>query len=440
MSELQESHQEPEGDVDINVTGDVDGEMIVAKGNVVITKNIIARLPLPTSLWGRVILVAGMLAGAILIAFAFGLPQKAGLIKPFKPAAEGEVLVIVTDFAGDKGISAARRIYEALTDRVVASDLKSTRIEWLRGTIPESSKEAISLGEPFGATLVVWGIADSISIEPHYEILRNKEAIETRADLGYIPVTDLPTFTAYVAQDAPNEFEYLMLFCLGQIAYYHGDYSSACPLFDQAVQVDVNPVRSPALGLGDAYIFQGDCAQKLGSTPQKAIASYDHAVEVDPQAAIAYFNRGRAYGYQGNYQAALADLNKAIDLDPQYIEAYNNRGALYYYVQGNYEAALADFNKAFEIDPQDAYAYGGRGALYYLQGKYEAALADFNKAIEIDPKDVYAYHDRALTYEKLGNRTAALSDYTQFMRLYKIEDDVSTFVQERIKALGGEVP
>ena len=50
----------------------------------------------------------------------------------------------------------------------------------------------------------------------------------------------------------------------------------------------------------------------------------------------------------GNYEASIADFNKAIELKPDYATAYSNRGNTNADL-GNYEAALADYDEAIEL-------------------------------------------------------------------------------------------
>ncbi len=47
---------------------------------------------------------------------------------------------------------------------------------------------------------------------------------------------------------------------------------------------------------------------------------------------------------QEAYAKALADYNQAIELNPQYAEAYNNRGMVYLNLSSYYKLALSDFN------------------------------------------------------------------------------------------------
>ena len=64
----------------------------------------------------------------------------------------------------------------------------------------------------------------------------------------------------------------------------------------------------------------------LGNLRQ-AIEDYDRAIEINPENAGAYYNRGVAYGKLGDHRQAIEDYDRAIEINPEYAEAYNNRGA-----------------------------------------------------------------------------------------------------------------
>ncbi len=61
---------------------------------------------------------------------------------------------------------------------------------------------------------------------------------------------------------------------------------------------------------------------------EEAMKDYDKAIELNPQYAEAYNNRGIAKAELGRNEEAMKDYDKAIELNPQYAEAYNNRGSL----------------------------------------------------------------------------------------------------------------
>jgi tetratricopeptide (TPR) repeat protein len=119
-----------------------------------------------------------------------------------------------------------------------------------------------------------------------------------------------------------------------------------------------------------------------------AVKAYSKVIELNPQYADAYLNRGLAYCRLGNYQQGIKDYNKAIELDSRAIRtaAYSNRGLTYGHL-GNYQQAIEDYNKAIELDPQFAGAYLNRGSAYVELSNYQQAIKDCNKAIEIDPLD-----------------------------------------------------
>ena len=58
-----------------------------------------------------------------------------------------------------------------------------------------------------------------------------------------------------------------------------------------------------------------------------AVADYNKAIEINPNFADHYFNRGNEKGYLKDYYGAIADYTKAIELDPNYSIAYFTRGA-----------------------------------------------------------------------------------------------------------------
>ena len=119
-----------------------------------------------------------------------------------------------------------------------------------------------------------------------------------------------------------------------------------------ACSEDVNPNDQ-----GMTYFAQGDY--------KKAIEAFDEAIGLDPQDAIAHYNRGLAYNRiakavtasrplvssnLSHYQRAIQDFDQAIRLNPQ-ADAYYNRGIAYRNL-GQFERAIEDFDEALRLNPQ----------------------------------------------------------------------------------------
>lgn len=131
--------------------------------------------------------------------------------------------------------------------------------------------------------------------------------------------------------------------------------------------------------------------QSQTATPtSRAIAPPGSAV-----GAEFYLKRGEDFSGVHQYDQAIADFATAIQLKPEYAEAYNDRGFAYY-LKGDAERAIADYTRAIELRPNYPKAYNSRGVAYMAHG-YGAAksVPDFDRAIALKPGFRYAYINRA---------------------------------------------
>ena len=120
------------------------------------------------------------------------------------------------------------------------------------------------------------------------------------------------------------------------------------------------------------------------SAPAKPTASPDF-----------YLARAEGFFATKQYDRAIADLTVAIELKPDYAEAYNDRGFAHY-LKGDFAQAISDYTRAIELRPNYPRAFNSRGVAY-MQGGYGAAksVPDFDRAIELKPDFRYAYINRA---------------------------------------------
>ncbi len=164
-----------------------------------------------------------------------------------------------------------------------------------------------------------------------------------------------------------------------------------------------------------------------------AIADYSKVIQLKPDNAIAYYNRGLAENDKGDLDTALADYDKAIQLEPAFAFAYSNRGNTKK-TKGDLTGALADFNKAIELKPDYALAYCSRGNAKALKGDLDGALADYDKAIQLKPDDDVTYQSRGYAKQAIGDLDGALVDYTKAIELKP--DDAFTYYYRGIAKQG----
>ena len=96
-----------------------------------------------------------------------------------------------------------------------------------------------------------------------------------------------------------------------------------------------------------------------GPQANAALASYDHAIRLNPNHAEAHHNRGCAFHAQLAYGAAIECYDEALRLKPDYANAHANRGNALLALK-QYSAALASFDRALALQPDYEYLRGTR--------------------------------------------------------------------------------
>jgi len=122
------------------------------------------------------------------------------------------------------------------------------------------------------------------------------------------------------------------------------------------------------------WVSAGNDAYKLGSL-DLAIMDYTKAIDIDPNYAKAYDNRGVAYAREGSLKRAIDDFTMAIATNLKDAEAYNNRGHAYA-EQGNLSQSVFDYTHAIENNAFYVKAYNNRGLAYFLLKEYKKAWDD----------------------------------------------------------------
>src|SRR5262249_25679927 len=160
---------------------------------------------------------------------------------------------------------------------------------------------------------------------------------------------------------------------------------------------------------------QEDCNQSANHALR--IQGCTEIARQNPRDAVAYYRRGMANAAtRRDFEKAIADFSKAIEIDPNYAESFNERGIAYREMK-DYNRAIADQTKAIEINPRFARAYNSRGNAYHEMKDYARAIADTDKAIEVDPSYARAYNARGFTYQTMGEFDRALTDYTKAIEI-----------------------
>ena len=90
---------------------------------------------------------------------------------------------------------------------------------------------------------------------------------------------------------------------------------------------------------------------------------------------------GYLYQLKGDFQKSVNYLDHALQLDPNEALALNNRGYSKLKL-GDLKGALADVKKSIKLYPGNAYAYRNLGLIHLSQSKNDEACKAFYEALD----------------------------------------------------------
>jgi protein O-GlcNAc transferase len=142
----------------------------------------------------------------------------------------------------------------------------------------------------------------------------------------------------------------------------------------------------------------------------EALASYDRALKVRPDFAEAYFNRGITLQALKRLAEALASYDRALKMRPDYAEALSNRGVALQELK-RFEEALASFDRALTVRPDYAEALSNRGNTLKELQRFEEALASYDRVLTMRPNYAEALYNRGNILKELQRFAEALASY-----------------------------
>lgn len=128
------------------------------------------------------------------------------------------------------------------------------------------------------------------------------------------------------------------------------------------------------------FICLGEVYWKAGNT-DKAIESYNKAIDQNPKTALAYYRLGQIFSDTGKHNQAIEYMEKAANLDPEYLD---NLGFVCHSA-GSMDKSIESLKKAIEFNPNNFEAYSLLGSIYSDElHNYKEAINYFNKCLEIN--------------------------------------------------------
>jgi superkiller protein 3 len=141
------------------------------------------------------------------------------------------------------------------------------------------------------------------------------------------------------------------------------------------------------------WFLRGDVLRQL-ERYEESLASYDRALELQPDYASGWGLRGDVLRQLERYKESLASYDRALKLKPDYIKVWFLRGTVLHQLK-RYEESLASYDHALELQPDDTDIWMNKGYLLYELGKYEKALACLLQVSKFQPDDPAILNNQA---------------------------------------------
>ncbi|MBD0825249.1 tetratricopeptide repeat protein [Aestuariibaculum marinum] len=198
------------------------------------------------------------------------------------------------------------------------------------------------------------------------------------------------------------------LYSLGCAQYDLGEYEDAVKTFGKVSVAD--PMNTKAI------YRRADSFNALKQY-RNALNSYTLAVNIDRN-SLAYYNRGVFLMSINYYKDALSDFEKAIRRDNNYSHAYFYRGTAQLFL-GDFVKAFGDYNTTLKFDTLDFDAMLGLAIANYKMNDLQNAKLFFEKAGNIiDPdhaieninhfKDTYWFNNQYYYFSQMFNELIKL--------------------------------
>lgn len=170
--------------------------------------------------------------------------------------------------------------------------------------------------------------------------------------------------------------------------------------------------RSPRLWLALGV------AQQAAGKNDDATKSFARAVELDAKFAPAYAYLGATYDERGQYSEAVSYYQKTIEIDPNAAIAYYLAAeALLKINAGNLERVEQHLRRAIALDPGFAQARASFGKLLLRTDRADEAVTHLRRAVEIEPKFAQAHYQLGRALQRLKRADEAQLALSTFKQL-----------------------
>lgn len=164
-------------------------------------------------------------------------------------------------------------------------------------------------------------------------------------------------------------------------------------------------------------LFDFDASDLSSVRSFQAPAPKPEAPKIDERQAEYWFHRGLDLEESAApVSEAIAAYEKAVELNPNAAGALVNLGTIFYHVR-KYDEARRHYERAIEVDPKYPLAHFNLGNLCDECNLIEEARGHYKTALAINPEYADAHYNMALLCERTGEFLGATKHWKNYLKV-----------------------
>ena len=164
------------------------------------------------------------------------------------------------------------------------------------------------------------------------------------------------------------------------------DLGKAMESFEQAVELDPDFALAWVGIAESAALLESHGSLNPDTMIQIMQSAIDHALRIDPNLGEAYVSQGSLFDELGETEQAEAAYKRAIELSPNYPTAYHWYSILIRNTNDRLQESLALIRKAEQLDPLSAIIKQNIAGSYSIMGRYDEAEAAYKQMLAANPE------------------------------------------------------
>ena len=186
-----------------------------------------------------------------------------------------------------------------------------------------------------------------------------------------------------------------------------GRYREAIICFDKALEINPNYAL--------AWSEKGICLGYLAKH-EEAIECFDKSLQLNPNELKPWFSKGVSLGILGEDEKAIPCFDRALEINPNYALAWSEKGFSLRNL-GRNEEAIECYNRALEINPNYAKVWNDKGAILADLAKHEEAIECFDKSLQLNPNEAMPWRSKAQSLCHLSKYKEAIQCYDKALEI-----------------------